>query len=277
MFFRYKKPDEILPDTKMGYLIARADLARKREYVLRNTNLHEAVLADDNEKVITLLADEKESKNIDETSLMNTPLTLALKKGNTHIAKCILAKAKELELNINHEDARGLTALDWACMLRDDEVISMILSTPDLTLPKDSYAKALYYQPVNETIFTKFIDEMAKSNAMEIAENRGFPHLVILRQEPYSDMVYFMRDICVNRGVMQAKDFPPSGTGASHVWFYRCFKIGYQAFCAERNRIPVNQELLTAMLSQESLNQWRKEIAGSLDEDTLRNRNKVLQ
>lgn len=269
MFFRLKKPDTILPDTKMYHLTAKANFERKHEYVLRNTLLHEAVLANNTEEVIMLLENERESKNINEPSLMNTPLTLALKQGNTQIAKCILARAKELELNINHKDSRGLTALDWACMLRDDEVISMILSTPGLILPKDSYAKALYYQPVEETIFTQFLKEMAESNAMDIAENRGFSHLIIFKQEPYSDMVYFMRDICVNRGIMQAKDFPPE-RGASHIWFYRCFKLGYQAFCAKRNQIPVNQELLTAMLSQESLETWQQKMAPSLgNTDTL--------
>jgi hypothetical protein len=262
MFFRLSKPDTILPDTKMYCLVAKASFDRKHEYVLRNTPLHEAVLANDDAKVIALLSDKRESKNINEPSLMNTPLTLALKQGNTQIAKCILARAKELELNINHKDSRGLTALDWACMLRNDEVISMILSMPGLILPKDSYAKALYYQPVEVTIFTNFLKEMAESNAMDIAENRGFSHLRILKQEPYSDMVYFMRDICVNRGIMQAKDFPPE-RGASHVWFYRCFKKGYEAFCAERNQIPVNQELLTAMLSQESLTVWQQKMATS--------------
>lgn len=270
MFVRLKK-DAVLPDTKMIFLVARGNPERKCEYYLNNTKLHEAILENDYETVKTLLVDEKESKNINEASLLNTPLLLALKQGNTHIAKCILITANELglKLNINHKDSRGLTALDWACMLRDDDVIRMILSIPDLILPKDSYAKALYNQSVNERIFTTFLEDMAKSNAKEIAENKGFAHLFIFKQEPYSDMIYFMRDICVNRGVMQATDFPPI-SGASHVWFYRCFKLGYQAFCAQRNQIPVNKELLTAMLSQKSLAEWQQKMSASSDgTDTL--------
>jgi hypothetical protein len=261
--FGPKIPDKILPETKLVNLLARPDPKRRQDYILNNTPLHKAVLENNLEEVKKLLSDDKESKSVNITSLLNTPLLLALKLGNAEIAKQILAKSEELKLDINLTDARGLTALDWACMLRDDEVIKMILLSSNLTLSQKSYAPALYNQPVNASLFKDYLDGIDKKSdkekviAAEFAE-KGHVTLYIPWQETYSDFKYFMKDICVNMGFMKEASFPEEKEMSSHLWFFNCLKIGYETFCNERNKRPVNKELLGAMLSQEALMEWRK-------------------
>lgn len=60
---RPKKLEEIKPDTKMVFLVARGDLKRKKEYVRNNTPLHEAVLKNEQKEVVKLLENDKESKS----------------------------------------------------------------------------------------------------------------------------------------------------------------------------------------------------------------------
>lgn len=166
-------------------------------------------------------------------------------------------KAEDLELDINQKEGRGLTALDFACELQDEEIIKRILAIPTLTLPKDSYAKAIYNQLVSEKIFESFLAGIKRNGIGKEIPEHGYPSLYIFMQEPYSDMIYFMKDICVNLGFLSEKSFPAFDGMTSHDWFCQCFEIGYKVFCEKRNHIPVNSDLLNTMMNQENLEAWR--------------------
>jgi hypothetical protein len=264
-----KKIQEVNPDTPMVFLVSRGDPSRKSEYILNNNKFHKAILENNSVEVQNLLSDEEECKHINDLSLLNTPLLLALKTGAVEIALQILEKVNEVDLNINQKDMRGLTVLDWACILRDNNIIQKILLNPDLQLSKLSYAKAIYSQPAKVEIFTKFLKEI-KADMDKIIPEHGCPKLYIFCQEPYSDLIYFMRDVCVNLNFMKDQEFPSSEGLSSHEWFYKCFEKGYERFCAARNAIPINKSLLNAMLSQDLLEMWReKESNLEAKEDDL--------
>lgn len=88
-----------------------------------NTPLHDLIASNQTENALALLQlDEK--LDINAKSLGNTPLMLALKKGNMALANALLAHP---DINVTQKDDRGLTPLHWACMLRQDALIEKLL------------------------------------------------------------------------------------------------------------------------------------------------------
>lgn len=255
MFMRPKQLDKVKPDSPMVCLVSRGNPSQREGYKLDNNNFHKAILENDPDKVSQLLLDANESRHINDLSLMNTPLMLALKTGNLEIAKRILGFKVASKLNINQKDGRGLTVLDWACILRANDVIKAILLHPGLQLTDDSYAKAIYFQEAKKEIFAGFLKSKGIDEAII---EKGYCNFYIFTQEPYSDLIYFMKSLCVNLKWMDASSFPSQDGFASNVWFCRCFQIGYEQFCVARNHMPVDKILLTAMCSQEELNAFKE-------------------
>jgi ankyrin repeat protein len=241
------------------FLRAPFDLSRKNEYKLNNSKLHDAILNNDTKEMVKLLADSKESQRINQQSLLNTPLVLALKQGNIELALLILNTISPEELMLDLQDARGLTALDWACMLRQDAIIKIILSSPLLDISQDEKASILYSCPVDPMIFGHYLASVHSHIGDYIIES-GAPCAPITLHEPYTDMIFNMKDLCVNLGWMKKEQFEPLA-GASHIWFYKTFQQGYLAFCDKRNAIPVSKDLLEAMKNQENLDNWKDSIS----------------
>lgn len=91
----------------------------------KNTKLHEAIINNAYDQAISLIAKDKKGLLANVRALGNTPLMLALKKGNANIAKQLLLNYPNID--VMQPDNRGLTPLHWACMLRLDEIISLLL------------------------------------------------------------------------------------------------------------------------------------------------------
>jgi len=126
-----------------------------------NTLLHTAIV-DNNLNLAKLIINSPEFHKIaNKQSLLNTPLTLALKNGNIEIAELILSQGTKLDLSL--KDCRGLSALDWACMLRQDKIINIICNI--LTAKKKSNCNKFYKSP-NKNLLT----EEKKSNILNRAK-----------------------------------------------------------------------------------------------------------
>lgn len=233
------------------------DLSRKNQYILANSKLHDAILENDSKEVAKIVEEDKEFAFINYQSLLNTPLTLALKHGSSEIAKLILEKVPQNELMLNLQDCRGLTALDIACMLRQDDIIKIILSSPYLDINADPLAMILYRDNVGKEILKSYLSTINSENVAGLLTESHSPCSAILMHEPYTDlMIFYLKPICCNLGWMRPDQFGEQ-FGASYVWFYQCFKKGYETFCDKRNASPVDKELLEAMKNQTNLEKWQ--------------------
>lgn len=257
-------------------------LSYKMDPDSQNNELHIAVLNNDTATVIKILAKSDEKtlpKLLSKTSKLNTPLLLALKHGNITIAKLLLEKMKKNEnySALDCKDGHGLTALDWACIMRENEIIKLILEgAPNLDKVEglsdlgydsgDDFAPVLYECNFGRSLhnFVKLIEDTVKSpTTMDVdivasffAENKGLPlsAAAFSNCEPLSDMRYFMRNICINSGFLKEEDFKKADQqSTSHMKYYQAFLIGYQIFSAERDKKPIDPKLLKAMQSQDNL------------------------
>lgn len=94
----------------------------------QNTLLHDLILENNVAKAKAVIAEDIHDTHgysiINQKALGNTPLMLALKTGAIEIALAILDHDR---VNVREVDCRGLTALHWSCMLRQDAVIQKLL------------------------------------------------------------------------------------------------------------------------------------------------------
>jgi hypothetical protein len=94
----------------------------------QNTLLHDLILENNVARAKAVIDEDQHAADgltiINQKALGNTPLLLALKTGAIEIALAILEHNK---INVSDVDSRGLTALHWACMLRQDAVIQQLL------------------------------------------------------------------------------------------------------------------------------------------------------
>lgn len=94
---------------------------------ITNTPLLAAVLRDNNiiARRLIELDSEKKSLNIASNCYManNPPLVLALKRGNYEVAKSLIIAGA----NVNGKGFRGFTPLHWACILRFNDIIELLL------------------------------------------------------------------------------------------------------------------------------------------------------
>ena len=112
--------------------------ASSKELCVTNTPLHKAIIEDASIEAIIGLINQH---TINTPSLSNTPLMLALKKGRMDIAEKLLDFPKigndlgeyispgvdlNLEVAVDLADEHGLTPLHWACMLRQDKIITKL-------------------------------------------------------------------------------------------------------------------------------------------------------
>jgi hypothetical protein len=118
---------------------SRKELLTERT-ALGNSLLLEAVANNDTETALAYIqADLKANDGqtiVNESNLGNTPLLLALKTGNIKIAFELL---KHPKINVHAQDEHRFTALHWACMLRQDDLIKKLLekgADPTAVIPQ---------------------------------------------------------------------------------------------------------------------------------------------
>ncbi len=117
------------------------ELIKQKPYLLHEQFIREGGINDlpNTPLLITILRDqtdlakkligldlEKKSLNISTACYManNTPLVLALKRGNREIAKALITAGA----NVNGQGFRGFTPLHWACILRLNDIIDLLLT-----------------------------------------------------------------------------------------------------------------------------------------------------
>lgn len=127
-----------------------------------NTLLHDLILSNSIDSAKHVIAQDMTANDgitiINHRSLENTPLMLALKTGAIEIALAILDHGK---VDVHQTDCRGLTALHWACMLRQDAVISRLLdkgANPHHVTKGWNYHFAIYDKVTPLTPFNLYLD-----------------------------------------------------------------------------------------------------------------------
>ncbi len=257
----------------------------KTDPVLSNTKLHTAIDLNQTTLALQYIKEDAKKELINAASLGNTPLLLALRKGNMRIAEELCAHP---DVNIFAKDGRGLTALHWACMLRQNKIIDMLLkrgADPHLETPRwvDSditepfpmtpfelynrdvllrnfelyycYDLAAYADRTAPTNFKKnyspffitFFHEVLGRDKV-YAYFSGFSDrkdLHIPGEMAYTDIIFHMKDLCENLNWKNnnTKFF----TGDSGRIFEKNFIAGIKSFCASRNAIPVDPNLIDQM------------------------------
>lgn len=235
--------------------------------VLTNTELHNAIIENNTNKAIELIR-TKDAAFINQKSLGNTALMLALKSGNIPIVKELLNRPN---VQIDARDDRGLTPLHWACMLRQDEVIiSLIDKGADPYAVTESWSSKhphetfvpydLYIQPVNYKAFDEYglterayfpLNNIAIEREKEVLCFTDRPTLAIEGAIAYTDIIFHMKRLCENLRLTDAFTISPfiskSESGVESDLFRVNFNRGNQLFCMYRNAIPVNEDILELM------------------------------
>lgn len=224
-----------------------------------NNKLHDAIIKNDSKEAISLIKEKKDDKDfLTVQSLSNSPLLLAMKHGNLVVALDLLENPI---VDVNTKDVNGLSVLDWACMLRQDQVIEKILNHTTFKPKYHQNAANFYQAPVDMKPFENYLKACinpfsAKSTpdlertAEHFAENNRYSEFLDIRgQSQYTDLIFFIRDICVNLKWKEPEDFPkPSEKRpdllSSYMMFQEYFRLAYKDFCIKRNAIPVNQDIL---------------------------------
>ncbi|MHB1947332.1 MAG: ankyrin repeat domain-containing protein [Gammaproteobacteria bacterium] len=124
---------------------SRKDLLTERT-ILGNSLLLEAIANNDTDTALAYIhADLKANDGqtiINESNIGNTPLLLALKTGNIRVANELLNHPK---IDVNAQDEHQFTALHWACMLRQDDIIKKLLQKgADPTAVVPQWVESIY-------------------------------------------------------------------------------------------------------------------------------------
>jgi hypothetical protein len=244
-----------------------------------NTLLHDAIIDNDTTKAISLIHGTDDSSFINKKSLGNTALMLALKCGNIEVAKQLLAHPY---INVDTRDDRGLTPLHWACMLRQDDIIQLLMnkgadprvetkkwgklsdSKDELGLPMTP--ENLYVSPVIYNNFCDFYrasmisrhetalwldtyEHIGKESAFYIIFADS-PKLYIPGAIAYTDIIFHMKTLCENLGwkAESTKFYSIEEAGYRTSEFFKLnFITGIGHFCKYRNAIPVNERIVALM------------------------------
>lgn len=137
-----------------------------------NSLLHDLILVNDVVNACKIIQDDMAARDgctiVNAVSCGNTPLMLSLKKGAAAIAMALL---QHPQTDIHKKDDRGFSPLHWACMLRLDSVIILLLdrgADPNLKTLRwvnqypgaDEFDPltplALYRKPVESLFFAQF-------------------------------------------------------------------------------------------------------------------------
>ena len=111
--------DEPVSDLKDAPVITQ----EKTNPLLVNTALHILIDTNQTDRALRYIS-YMDEKDLNVQSKGNTPLMLALKKGNLTVARALLDNPK---IDVTVEDNSGLTALHWAAILRADDIIVKLL------------------------------------------------------------------------------------------------------------------------------------------------------
>lgn len=224
-----------------------------------NNALHEAILANETEQALRLIREDVNAALINAQSLKNTPLLLALKRGQIAIAAALLQHA---QINVHEKDVRGLTALHWACMLRLNNIIHLLLKRDaDPHFETKAWVSGrgkmrmtpcnLYVREVNPSCLQGF----AQGDSSDYIDKAS---LCFMGEMAYTDIIFHIDAICTNLnwlkpGIKFAALHEPLTNG--HVFYRSCdvfkfnFSKAYEVFCEFRNRSVVDQALLQCMQS----------------------------
>lgn len=265
------------------YAAKEKDLQKTRSLAasegIDNTLLHDAIIDNDTTTAIGLIQTISDSDFINKKSLGNTALMLALKCGNMEVVKQLLAHS---HINVNTSDDHGLTPLHWACMLRQDDIIQLLMdkgadphsetkkwgklsdSTDELGLPMTP--ENLYVYPVIYNNFCDFyrasmISRRETALWLDTYKNIGresdyyiifadSPNLYIPGAMAYTDIIFHMKTLCENLGWKNEStkfySIEEAGCRTSQL-FKLNFMTGIGHFCKYRNAIPVSEHIVALM------------------------------
>jgi hypothetical protein len=256
-----------------------------------NTVIHMAIAENNTQAAISAIEQDKmeEKSIINKESLGNTALLLALKKGNIKVALALLERD---QIDVAAADSHGLTALHWACMLRQDAVITKLLDrganphlltkswatdldeimTPIYLYQRDVRIQYLYFYYLNDlrmsqidpiecedyacqTQFKNFFVPVADGKYLFATGFKDRRNLHIFGEMAYTDIIFHMDDLCTNLNWKdeQTQFKTTAEIPGSNVRFRENYKEGIRVFCKNRNNIPVNPELLSRMEQTKNL------------------------
>lgn len=205
---------------------------------------------------------KKTDLKINQRSFGNTPLLLALKTGNIIIAEAL---SKLVIVLLDLTDSRGLNALHWACMLREDNIINILLKRHESgealliteveewggfkrkDVPITPYK--LYKNNIELRHF-QFVDQV-----WETGEFRDRDELHIFREVAYTDVIFHMDKLCKNLVWVKweenkKEDFVTQDDvkfSSSSRMFQHNFRLGYKQFVTARNNKPCDRLLLARL------------------------------
>ncbi len=258
-----------------------AILEEKTPPIITITPLH--ILIDNNETAGALRY--LSNMNDDDLNVRwegNTPLLLALKKGNLDLARALLEHPK---IDVTLEDDSGLTALHWAAILRADDIIVNLLNKgaklydkedidlsdeyyqihPEALLQKTKAPHLLYQLNPAKAYFEQYLtdsyqfSEIQKAfNSVNIVERKKDDdtirveqdmekfygckdpkfftkdHVGIIKAKAYSDIAFYIGDICQNMGWLPNNHRPNTDD------LFQEFSRYYKIFLDNRNSRSVN-------------------------------------
>ncbi len=221
-----------------------------------NNDLHDAILARNQETALELAA-KLSTKEINHTSLGNTPLMLALKTGNLAVAAKILERD---DVHFALPDHRGITPLQLACAWRANAIILTILKKcqesgipvdPGFDFEKltgvDATAQKFLAKRNLAKIYNTYNEDMIRGIIIErdyhesIVEEQS---LCILPAPELTDALLFhSRLICLNFHLKNEDDFVDKPSKQHE--FASDLMIGLKAIIEYRNAIPKVESVLT--------------------------------
>ncbi len=256
----------------------------------QNTILHDAIINDDLELALHVITQDSSAFDgqsiINNRSLGNTALLLALKTGSMTIAEALL---RYPAIDIHITDERGLTALHWACMLRQDRIITPLLdkgadprqvvpawAASGIDEPDEMTPLNLYQRDISAHHLGRYV-ELAQEAVKFMLNPRAFsskypaygccffyadggrllhrsgftdrPDLHIPGEMAYTDIVFHMAPLCRNLGWSGTETVfvSPEEVTRSSAMFAENFFLGYGDFCRYRNELKPDAELLERM------------------------------
>ena len=188
-----------------------------------NTFLLEAIIRDNTSIASQLIQLDSEKHSLDIASkcymASNTPLVLALKRGNIEIAQALILAGAD----VNKPGFRGFTPLHWACILRLNSIIEQLLAAGANPAIQNAFGKqaleyyisdisseAISFSPSHAIIRGQDIEmEDIAYNCKEVifVPCRGFKeytkHNFSTKIPDFSDMYWHMEGILINHGLAE--------------------------------------------------------------------------
>ncbi|AHE67544.1 ankyrin repeat domain-containing protein [Legionella oakridgensis] len=198
--------------------------------------------------IIPLCTTEALAKPDEVDFCRNSPLLLAMKKGNREVALALIEKDPSL---VHATDPKGMTPLHWAAILRDDELIKKLLDAGAQDCPCNALAgvPGLTAKELYEKEFTPEDIALRAGGGGPDAENSYHLNMPCL-----SDLFWHALDVAKNRGLSESVStaVPLSGVALSDV--YTTTPLGRQisaasrtAFIAQRNAVEPQQDVISRL------------------------------